>query len=792
MNDPKEIIVGISTDENALDKEQKEQVELTEENRFNNLLLHFKENLQKRLYKRTTKEINSFLETNNIKKFSYSWKIYILKIRAILSIIKNKIMKYLVKHIEKIRIKHHINMIKKYFFKAQIEFINFYRINNEHISTTNFELINDLLFCYLEFILLMSFFHKKLGNIIDAIAYLSLIIKLYKETLLIPKTNQVHIKFELGFITLINLYICNEDYSSAFYYLNIAIDLCFKNIIYQTKDLSDGVYKFDKNKTNTNDEKGMYNINKIKKIILNIIFIFLYRSICYENIGKIINAIKCDYQSIWFLNHFYTKNFRYFYYLFKNILEKRTELKNELNYIEKMIKNYEKKQRNKIQDLRSSSIEKNNENQTKILYSEKYEGLVNKLEKLKIPEIDFLNKFEIKKNFKRINSQKIQGKDKNNFLYGMRLYNTYLREDFRPIIDSMKKINSYDIDYHTQEKILKFVRKISFEQNEKNIKLKNLKFHKRNLNISLPNFKTLNKMKTIKIKRNIFKNRAMSTKNTQTKILFSSISRNNSLPDSFNNFKSNSTKNKKSELIKNFTQSEPPIPNLDFFHKETKKRKIPKYKVIKLTSIFDGHEVYKDNEKLNKFFNKKYLAKRDYIKKLESREINFQKYLLKTKNTPNIPYTPYNKEMVKRVAEKKYQKILSLSVASTPIWKENLTKEEYHKIKVFNKLENSVINSLNKSALMKFKEEEKKMRQNKYINIDENDNSKNTIDKGNKSLIEKLNINLEEILQRKNIDTQNYIKLCNENKQYIRHRNERNTSNILRKNKEKDISEFTE
>ena len=54
----------------------------------------------------------------------------------------------------------------------------------------------------------------------------------------------------------------------------------------------------------------------------------------------------------------------------------------------------------------------------------------------------------------------------------MRLYNTYLREDFRPIIDNMKKINSYDIDYHTQEKIRKFVRKISFEQNEQNIKLK--------------------------------------------------------------------------------------------------------------------------------------------------------------------------------------------------------------------------------------------------------------------------------------------------------------------------------
>ena len=115
MNDPKDIIVDIS-----IEKDE------TEENQFNNLLLHLKENLSKRFYKKTIKEIDSLLKLNDIQGHSHSWKIYIYKIRAILCVIKNKIMKYLINHIEKIRIKHHINTIKKYFNKIPIELDNFF------------------------------------------------------------------------------------------------------------------------------------------------------------------------------------------------------------------------------------------------------------------------------------------------------------------------------------------------------------------------------------------------------------------------------------------------------------------------------------------------------------------------------------------------------------------------------------------------------------------------------------------------------------------------------------------
>ena len=778
MNDPKDIILDISIEKDIL-AEEKNEITLTEENRFNNLLSHLKENLYKRLYKKTLKEIESLIEIDNIEKYSHSWKLYIIRIRAYLSIIKNKIIKYIIDHTEKFRINHHINTIKKYFNKVQIELEKFYKINKDIQIHENTELINDLLICYLDYILLISYFNKKLGNTIDSIGYLSLIIRLYKETKLVPKTKSVCNKMEMCFIALINLLICNNDYFTAFEYLNILMDMCLKDIIYQSKDISDGVRKFDKDKYKYDiSDNDLYEMSRLKGIVLNIIYVFLYRSICYENIGKMINAVKCDYQSIWFLNHFYVSNYyKYFYYLIKSILSKRIEFQNAINFIDKKIKYLEQKQRNK-KSVDDSKEERGHLKKSNSLFSLKFKNLVNKLDNLKIPEIDLVNKFEEKKNLKGLNSINIEGKDKNNFLYGIRLFNTYLREDFRPIIDSMQKIKSFDIDYQTQEKIQKYVRKLYFDQNQRNIKLNSHKKHKNNFNISLPSFKT----KKIKIKKNILNKRIMSTKNTRTRIL-SSIGRSNSLPDE-TMFKSSSTKNKTVNILKNLNKNEP----LDEIKeiKESPKRKIPKYKVIKLTSICDGHEVYKENEELNKFFNKKYLAKRAYIKKLEERELLFQKYVLKGKNTPKIPFIPYNKELIKRKAENNYQKILSLSVASTPYWKENISKEEYHRIKVFNRLENTAIFSLENNALIRYKEEERKMRKNKYITLDENDNSKLKIEKGNKSMIEKININLEEINQRESIENKNFKKLYNENKKYIKHRNERNSSFLRRKEREKE------
>ena len=98
MNDPKDIIVSI---ENIKEEEEVNQHPVedineneaqTEESRMNNLVYHLYENFGKKFYKRTLKEIDLLIQNKYLKGYSKAWKIYILKIRGILKIIKKKLI----------------------------------------------------------------------------------------------------------------------------------------------------------------------------------------------------------------------------------------------------------------------------------------------------------------------------------------------------------------------------------------------------------------------------------------------------------------------------------------------------------------------------------------------------------------------------------------------------------------------------------------------------------------------------------------------------------------------------
>ena len=69
---------------------------------------------------------------------------------------------------------------------------------------------------------------------------------------------------------------------------------------------------------------------------------------------------------------------------------------------------------------------------------------------------------------------------------------------------------------------------------------------------------------------------------------------------------------------------------------------------MRINSAKVVNKIETENKKLNKFFNKKYLQKRDYIKKLEDRELKFQKCVLKLKDTPKTSFEVYNKEVMKQ------------------------------------------------------------------------------------------------------------------------------------------------
>ena len=814
MNDPKDIIVTISLgkdEENisidrSMEKEDKDNLPLTEEVHFNNLYYHLKENLSKKFYKKTIKEIETLYERQYLNSYSQEWKISILKIRALLKIIKKKIIKYLINHYEKAKIKHHIYGIKKYFNQIPIEFNKFYEKNKNIKIEEEPNMIDSLLLCYFEYIYLISFFHKKLGNVMDAITYLSFILRLFKETHLIVKTMGTIHKMEKCFILLTQMLINNEDYFSCFEYLNIAMDISLKNIIYQIKDVNDGVYHGDKkqainnfykksirngNKNKESDIEDTFGDIKIKKIIINIVYIYFYRGVCYENIGKMKNSIRCYNQCLWFLDNFFINSYRNLSTLIKSILEKTREFKETFDYLVKKIKHFNHLQLNVKSQIDKNEEDKDEKNDKilKNLYSKKFKKLVNKLDKLKIYEIDTVNKFDVKKNIKGLNSVKREGKDKNIFLSDIRLLNAYLRDDFRIIIDKMDKIKSYDIDYPIRENIQKLIRKIYFERSQNNIKYNQKKksnfyfstFSKKNESIKNESIKN-KRYELIKEQQNLSSKLRVKSAlaKEKTKIFFpqnsyKSVNRNQSISYMNLNNLNKENKNGSKEIFKKG------------FLKKSKRIR------FNSTGSSSRNKIYKENKELNNFFNKKYLEKRNYIKKLEDRELSFQKFVLKLKNTPKAPIPVFIKEIIKQNANESFEKMMTLLVSIPMNWKEQLSQEEVKNVMAYDKLENAVIRSLDNKSLVKFKIEEQKLKpKNTYDNSGFNFLVKNK-ENNNQDVIDKLNIKLELLKQREIIENKNYKKLLLENRKYIKHRNERhshfNSSCIVcRKNRDENNS----
>ena len=825
MNDPKDIIVSIdnakeeiSLNQSNIDKnDNSEKVLLTEEIRFENLIIHLKESLGKKFYKKTLKEIDLLIQQDFVETNPYIWKIKFLRIRALLKIVKNKIIKYIINQVKKLKIKHYINNIKKYFSHIQNELNDFYEKYIDSNAVNDADKINDLLHLYFEYIYLYSFFHKKIGNFIESISLLSFVIRLYKETKVIVKKERTIMYIEKCFILLCQLYICNEDYVPAIEYLNIAMDLCFKHLIFDTKDINDGIFLGDKKHMENliksedfemsknkyeNDIENKFGNKKLKRTVIHIVFIYFYRGICYESIGKIRNSIKCYIQCLWFINHFFYDSYKSLAYLIKNILDKSLEFKEVIDYLTKKINYYEKRQKLKNKNNNESDKEEKNENDAlvKSLCSKKFKDLVNELSKLKIKEIDTVNKFNIKKNITGIGGRKQEGTDKNIFLSEIRLLETYLREDFKDILDEMNKIKSYDLDYSTREKIQKFLRRIYFEQSQNYLNKKSntlciSRINKKNLfkiQIHPNRSQSSGKGKIINIKKNnILKNALMSNEKNvapssvlkkSTNLHYEKLINNKNkklkkierAKSALSGYSINSVDISRNKNILSPTNIKPDLKS------QTINLSLKEYhKIKRRTNLASAKNLYNiDDRKLNNFFNKKYILKRNYIKKLEDREFKFQKCVLKLKDTPKTPISFYNKEVIKQSANQTFQKILSLHLSNPVNWKENLSPEEIKSIKRYNKLQNIMISSLDKNAFMKYKEEEKKSKEkNHNINSVFNVSLEN-MNNYNKNVINDINNKIEELNMRENFENKNYQKLLIKNRKLLKYRNERRGLNL--------------
>ena len=822
MNDPKDIVVSIENfkeeitlNQSTSEKNNEKKIEENDQSHKDNILFHLYENLGKQFYKKTLREIDLLIQNNYFQGYSKEWKIYILRIRALLKIVKNKVRKYLIFHFEKAKIKHHINNIKKYLNQIQLELNNFFDNFVNENTIKEGEKICYLLRCYFEYTFIYSSFHFKIGNVIEALSYLSLALRLYKETDTIAKTERIISHIEKNFILLCQIFIYNEDYISTIEYLNLTMDICIKHLIFDTTDCNDGIFVGDKekvvhlvkkienpglNKKKYDNEKENHFGNKIvKRVIIHIIILFFYRGICYENLGKMKNAIRCYYQCLWFINHFFYDYFNNFKTLIKKILAKSLDFKEAVDYLKQKISNYERIQSLIKKQKKTKESDKKNKEEKNLfifnsLYFKKYQKLTNILSKLTINEVDTINKFEIKKNIKELSSKKREGRDKNMFLSDIRLLEAYIREDFREIIDKMDKIKSFDMDFSQRENIQKVLRRIYFEKNQKELKnkkkmelvkknnlIKSKAFIFKDENSNKDKFQQLITIKKKNIlptnKTKVSSSNCLTPKETEKNYSFKTLK--TRAQSAFSDKRTNSKgKEKNRRLFSPFTfRSDFKSQTVNISQNSIKNLKntpfIKRNKNMRINSAKTLYKIKKEDKNLNNFFNKKYIEKRNYIKKLEDREFKFQKCILKLKDNPKSPIQIYNKEVMKQNANQSFQKIMSLFLSNPVNWRDNLSPKQIRNIMLYDRMENAMIKSLDNNALTKFKNEENKQKKKKHYNIKSLNISTKDINKKNNNILNDIDNKIEQLKQKKNIENKKYQKLLKSNRKYIRHRDDK-------------------
>ena len=468
--------------------------ELNFDDQIKEWYLHLKEQLYNRNYKKVINNINSAGLISKFKDCKGGHKIIMLYIKAKLKIIEKKIFKYHISNIEnnkqKIQIAHcfsYANNLLNDFKLLTLEISdNTYIYDNNYyndIDKRNYkiELFDDIINCHFDYIYTMTLLHHKIGNFMEAISYLGLFLTLYKETKPFILSKHTLYKIEKCFILLSRIYISNEDYYNAFIFLNESIKVCFKHILFQVHELYYGVFLGEEKdlEIREKDDKLFLNDSKIKKIIINIVIIFLYQAICNEDLSNIKKATAAYKQCEWFSRVFLSNNNEAFYKLFYQLKKKGIIVCNIIDLFQERIKEKEarlwkKKEENKnILKNKIFSMKKE-----KLFNPNKFKGLAQKLQEINIKEIDTVNKFEKNKSIRCLSASRKDGntrvKYKNLYLSNIRLLEAYLRNDFKNIVSDMKKINIFDLDYKTRVKVQKMMNKIYFDQNQKLIKEKNL------------------------------------------------------------------------------------------------------------------------------------------------------------------------------------------------------------------------------------------------------------------------------------------------------------------------------
>jgi len=173
---------------------------------------------------------------------------------------------------------------------------------------------------------------------------------------------------------------------------------------------------------------------------------------------------------------------QYINFFFK-LKKKSIDVCNIIDFLKEKIMVVDKIFKKKMEELLREEEKKKNGGDN-LAYDIKFKGLVDKLEKLKIKEIDTINKFDKNNNLKILNKTSTNKtfREKNKYMSNIKLLEAYLSKDFRDLVSGMDKINIYDINSASRGKIQKAIDQMYYLENQKKIKDEKLSISQDNLN----------------------------------------------------------------------------------------------------------------------------------------------------------------------------------------------------------------------------------------------------------------------------------------------------------------------
>lgn len=646
--------------------------------------------MAKCLYKSVFKDV-----TSNIKKYTslpIHWKAISLKLKAMIKIINKKRKKYNLSNTFDQNVRFELNRISQYSITILNDISYLINIitqslNNDLNLPIHFDIVEDIIKHFLDFLVQKSILYGSIGKIAQSISFLFLCTGLIKNSInyiINPDTLGI---IEKCYLLLSNLFIQNCDFEKALKFTNDSLYYSFRELFFRLDFLS------SINSPNFSKKKKRI----INKIILNISIGYYYRGVCFENLTDIKKAAENYKQCFYFSKKFMenNKNLQLLKF-FKKILNRILIYNNSISFI------IEEDEKMKLH-TKLKSRGRNNVKKTKRYHSEqfkdfsisleekKFEKSKKKIEQIKIPEIDMVDKF--KKNQRETTStSKVKANDY--ILSNIRLLHAYLNENgFKKFIKSLDKITICDFDYQTKEKIQKLVNKMYYDHSMRHLESKNS-----------------------------FQN------NEHTLRLLNSPSK-------------KTISRCQSQLSNNLVSST--LPNVKFSGSDFSRNK--SYGKIR----FNPNKVEKYNITQD-IFVESYQKKRQFIDNLAERELKFQKQLLQLKTKEHfIEVDPCDNETSAKEAKLLYNRLLMLVNSENKKFDlhKKLTTNQIGELRKEARVRNSVVLSQNDKALRIQQFEEEKNNNEKVIYCDDEDicgmlSDRGEIKKRNQEMLDKLNYKL--------------------------------------------------